>query len=232
MTETIVITGATRGLGRALAEALSSLGNRVFATGRKRADVEDLARGLRPNSGDFIPIEMDVANDKSVETAQLQIAAQTGHIDCLVNNAGVILETGVDLVDLPPDILLKTLNTNAIGALRTTQAFCGLLQDSANPRIINVSSGMGVMAGMGPSMTAYRASKAALNVISLQSHFALSPLGIRVMAVCPGWVRTELGGASATRSLAEGIEGILSAVATQPLGPSGVFLRDGKIVPW
>ncbi len=232
MSETYLVTGAARGLGRALTQALVRDGHRVFATGRNLNDVETLAQEFGSNQGQIVPIEMDVSQDQSVSAAVDQVSHLTRHLDGLVNNAGVILEAGASLVDLSPDDLAETINTNAIGALRTTQAFRSLLENSDNPRIVNVSSGMGVMADMGAGTTAYRASKAAMNVISLQSHFALSPRSIRVVSVCPGWVRTDMGGASATRSIDEGIAGILSALATGPDGPSGRFMRDGKPISW
>ena len=232
MSERFLITGAGRGLGRALTEALVDDGHHVFATGRRLKDVQALAQDIAHKGGQIVPIEMDVSSDESVASAFEQVQSFSYRLDCLVNNAGVILETGLGFVDLPANMLSKTLDTNAIGAFRTTQAAIVLLENSTNPRIVNVSSGMGVMAGMGAGTTAYRASKAAMNVISLQAHFALSARGIRVLSVCPGWVRTDMGGDAAARSLTEGIAGILSAVATGPDGPSGQFMRDGTVIPW
>ena len=232
MQETILVTGATRGLGRALTEALVKRGTRVIATGRSAPELENLTQSLRTERGEVVPIAMDVSEDQSVFEAAQKVADITGHLDGLVNNAGVILESGQSFVDLSPDTLAATLSTNAIGAFRTTQAFRELLSNSANPRIVNVSSGMGVMEGMGPGTTAYRASKAAMNVISLQAHFALRPQGIRVMSICPGWVRTDMGGPSAARDLTEGIAGILWAIDTDADGPSGKFFRDGREISW
>lgn len=232
MQEDILVTGATRGLGRAVTDALAKQGHRVFATGRDLKKLNELSKSLVPLDGEVIAVEMDVSNDGSVSEGASQVETLTDRLDCLVNNAGVILEGGRAFNALSAEMLSQTLETNAIGAFRTTQAFRHLLSKSANARIVNVSSGMGVMAGMGPGTTAYRASKAAMNVISLLSYFALKPQGIRVMSVCPGWVRTDMGGASATRDLAEGIRGILWAVETGTDGPSGRFFRDGREIDW
>lgn len=230
--EHTLITGATRGLGRALAETLAQRGHRVFATGRDLDVLQELARTLNGSAGSVEPIEMDVASNDSVTQAAKKIMGLVDRLDCLVNNAGVILEGGHGFADLPPDTLADTININATGAFRTMQAFAELLAKSSNARIVNVSSGMGVMEGMGSGTTAYRTSKAAMNVLSLQAHYALSPRGIRVMSVCPGWVRTDMGGASASRAIGEGVQSILWAVDTQADGPSGKFFRDGREISW
>ncbi len=232
MPETVLITGATRGLGRALTEELVGRGFRVFATGRDRRKLDDLSRALEGRDGQVVPIPMDVACDESVREARQAVGDRTQTLDCLVNNAGVILESGIPFEALPAALVAQTVGTNALGAFRTAQAFSDLLSRSANPRIVNVSSGMGVMGDMGPGTTAYRVSKAAMNVISLQSHYALQPKGIRVIAVCPGWVRTDMGGPNASRDIATGISGVLWAVDTDRNGPSGEFFRDGKEISW
>jgi len=226
-----LVTGAARELGRALTQALVRDGHFVFAAGRSLKNLKTLARELGSDQGQIVPIEMDVSQDQSVAAAFDEVSRQAQHLDGLINAAGVILEGGASLLDLSPDDLAGTINTNAIGALRTTQSFCSHLDNSQNPRIVNVSSGMSVMADKGAGTTAYRASKAAMNVISLQLHLALSPRSIRVVSVCLGWVRTGMGGAFATRYLDEGIAGILSALATGPDGPSGQFMRDGAPIP-
>ncbi len=232
MAENILITGATRGLGRALTETLAEKGHRVFATGRDLGALESLAKSAKEFEGLIEPVEMDVSSSTSVARAAEQIVGLADHLDCLVNNAGVILEGGHGFSELTPDVLAETVNTNAIGAFRTIQSFTELLAHSKNARIVNVSSGMGVMAGMGPGSTAYRTSKAAMNVISLQAHHALSPQGIRVLSVCPGWVRTDMGGASASRAIGEGVHSLLWAAETQADGPSGKFFRDGRAITW
>ncbi len=232
MTENVLITGATRGLGRALTEELVRRGYHVFATGRDPVKLDDLARSLEGLDGMIVPTPMDVASDDSVLEARQAIGDQTKSLDCLVNNAGVILESGSPFEILPADVIAETFGTNALGAFRTARAFSDLLSQSANPRIVNVSSGMGVMDGMGPGTTAYRVSKAAMNVITLQSHFALKPKGIRAVAVCPGWVRTDMGGPNASRDIPTGISGIVWAIETDRSGPSGKFFRDGMEISW
>ncbi|HEX5637889.1 MAG TPA: SDR family NAD(P)-dependent oxidoreductase, partial [Gammaproteobacteria bacterium] len=176
---------------------------------------------------------MDVASDQSVQQAKKVIEQRYGKLDCLVNNAGVIIESNYEFTNLPSQVIADTFNINTLGAIRTMQAFYKLLAKSKNPRIVNMSSGMGAITDMNSGYMAYRISKTALNVATLQGHQELhDKYKIRVMALCPGWVKTDMGGPNATRELAEGISGIIWAVNTPANGPSGKFFRDGVEIPW
>lgn len=229
----VVITGGTRGLGLATAEALAQQDYQVILTGRDQQALQVLQDDFQQRGLGIETLVMDVADDDSVEQAKTTLERRFDHIDCLLNNAGVILESGDDFTSMPSQLVADTININAIGAIRTMQAFHSLLAQSRNPRVVNMSSGMGVMEGMGAGYTAYRMSKAALNVATLQGHYSLHPAWrIRVMAVCPGWVRTDMGGPNATRDLQQGIAGIVWAVNTPADGPSGLFFRDGEAINW
>lgn len=231
--EIALITGATRGLGLATAEALAKQGYEVIVTGRNAKALQKINDKFVTAGLNIKTLLMDVADDKSVRQAKSIVEKDFGRLDCLINNAGVILESEYDFTTVPPAMILETININAIGAIRTMQAFHLLLAKSKNPRIVNISSGMGALTDMNSGYMAYRISKAALNVATLQAHFSLhEQYKIRTIAVCPGWVKTDMGGPGASRELKDGIAGIVWAANTPVSGPSGQFFRDGVAISW
>jgi NAD(P)-dependent dehydrogenase (short-subunit alcohol dehydrogenase family) len=149
----------------------------------------------------------------------------------LVNNAGIIVDGDNGILEISDELLRKTLETNTLGALRVTRAFVPLLRKSKAPRVINVSSGGGQLTGGADGWSpGYCISKTALNGMTSQLATALPKFAVN--SVCPGWVRTDMGGQAATRSVEEGADTIvwLAADASQKL--TGKFLRDRKEIPW
>lgn len=233
MQKTAVITGANRGIGFGLAKALAEQGYQVFMLGRNPEQITQAARQI-PNA---IGLVVDVTDTEQVKTVAAHISQQIGHLDVLINNAGVILERAADhstpnLANADPDILLATLNINTVGALRMTQAFMPLLEQAPAPRIVNVSSGMAGLSEMGAGYPAYRISKTALNALTTFTAADVHNPKLKVNSVCPGWVRTEMGGSEADRSVEEAIPGILWAAQLPEDGPTGGFFRDGKRLDW
>ena len=230
-----LVTGASRGLGRGTALALAERGFTVIATARTREAVEAMiraseaeARGLR-----IVPEQVDIASDEEVEALFERLAPRFPQIDVLVNNAGVIVEHYANsALQTSPAELLETLNVNTVGAYRMSQKVLPAMNETGWGRIVNVSSGMGGLTDMGSGTPAYRISKTALSAVTVQLHAAAHTPGVKVNVVCPGWVRTDMGGASATRSVDEGIVGIVWAATLPDDGPSGGFFRDGEALPW
>jgi NAD(P)-dependent dehydrogenase (short-subunit alcohol dehydrogenase family) len=147
----------------------------------------------------------------------------------LVNNAGIHGDhEGAGEYDL--ERAHEVIETNTFGPWRLVQAFLPLLRASEAPRIVNVSSGSGQLAEMGGGATAYRLSKAALN--ALTRTLAADEPGVLVNALCPGWVRTDMGGRGAPRSLAEGADTAVWLATLPEGGPSGGFFRDRRPIPW
>lgn len=231
-TDIILITGASRGLGFSTAEALLKEGYKVIMTGGNLESLKKAAEKLKHQQ--LLPelLELDVSDIDHIKAAQEFVEKEYGRLDCLINNAGVIVENEYSFETIPRDTIIHTINNNALGPLSMIQNFSSLLAKSQNPRIVNVSSGMGSLTDMGSGTMAYRLSKACLNVISIQAQHELADQKIRTLTVCPGWVKTDMGGANATRELSEGIAGILWAAKTGPEGPSAGFFRDGKPIPW
>ena len=159
-------------------------------------------------------------------------ARQVAQLDVLINNAAIITEGDTDILTVQPEVMARTIATNALAALRVSQGFVPHLLKSSSGRIVNVSSGAGQLSDMGTWSPAYAASKTALNAITCLLAAALKDKGIAVNSVCPGWCRTEMGGAAAPRSVQEGAAGILWLAADAPQDKTGLFWRDSKVIPW
>lgn len=216
----VLVTGASRGIGRELCRQLLARGCTVIAGVRDPAQAPPGTESLA----------LDVADGDSVAAAAEAVRQAHGTLDVLVNNAGILSEDDQDLLDLPEDLLLETLDTNALGPLRMAQAFGPLLRKGG--RMVNVSSGGGQLSSPSTWSPAYCLSKTLLNGITVQLAEVLKPRGIAVNAACPGWVRTDMGGAGAPRSVAEGAAGIAWLCLDAPPGLTGKFLRDGRELAW
>jgi NAD(P)-dependent dehydrogenase (short-subunit alcohol dehydrogenase family) len=225
---TILVTGASRGIGLEVVRQLAARGARVFLTARKREAAELALAGIQGRA-QFFPL--DASDPSSIAAAASAIAAETDHLDVLVNNAAILLDDGESVLDLEGDIALQTFATNTVGPLRVTQAFHPLLAKSKAPRVINVSSGAGQLAeGLQDWAPAYSMSKSALN--ALTQHFAAALPDFAVNSVSPGWVRTEMGGNAAPLSVEEGADTIVWLALDAPQSLTGQFLRERKPIAW
>ena len=176
-------------------------------------------------------MKIDVSDDASVKAAAREFAKQSDHLDVLVNNAGIIADGDDGILKISDDIFRKTIETNTLGALRVARAFEPLLSKSKSPRLINVSSAGGQLTdGADGWAPAYCISKTALNGVTVQLAAALPKFAIN--SVCPGWVRTDMGGQNATRSVEQGADTIVWLVADAPQKITSKFLRDRKEIPW
>ena len=233
-----VVTGGNRGLGLETCAQLGRLGMRVIVAGRSRERAEAAAGALRAEGLDVLAEECDVASDASVSGFLGRLWATQGRCDVLVNNAGAILErraaaggAGVGTLEVPAEVVLAAVNNNALGAYRLLQGILPGMNAAAYGRVVNVSSGMGALGEMDGDYPAYRISKTALHAVTRVFHNEARG-DVLVNAVCPGWVRTEMGGPSATRSVEEGARGIVLAATLPAGGPSGVLMRDGVTLAW
>jgi NAD(P)-dependent dehydrogenase (short-subunit alcohol dehydrogenase family) len=176
-----------------------------------------------------VALELDVTDDSSVGAALAGIEENPGSLDVLVNNAGVYGDpAGVADYDL--DDAHEVFEVNVFGPWRLIQAALPLLHQSPAPRIVNVSSGGGQLDQMGSGRAAYRLSKTALN--ALTRTLAAEEPQIKVNSICPGWVRTDMGGPSASRSVEEGADTAVWLATAGHDGPSGGFFRDREPIPW
>jgi NAD(P)-dependent dehydrogenase (short-subunit alcohol dehydrogenase family) len=178
-----------------------------------------------------VALQLDVDDDESVGAAAAAVEARFGHLDVLINNAAILYDTSNRGVDVDLAEVRRGLETNLLGAWRTTQAFLPLLRLGSNARIVNVSSEGGSLASMSGGTPIYSTTKAALNALTRILGAELRGEGILVNAVCPGWTETDMGGPGG-RDVAEGAASVMWAVTLPDDGPSAGFYRDGEPRPW
>ena len=225
-----LVTGANKGIGFEVARQLARKGFHVFL-GARNEKAGRAAAGKLQSDGEVTFIQIDVADPESIKHSAKEFSQQSERIDTLVNNAGVLLDDDKDILKVSVETFEKTLRTNTLAPLLVAQTFAPLLQKSNVPRIVNVSSGGGQLAdGADGWAPAYCISKTALNGVTSQLTAALPKFAIN--SVCPGWVRTDMGGANATRSIQEGASGVVWLAADAPQNETGKFWRDRKVIPW
>jgi NAD(P)-dependent dehydrogenase (short-subunit alcohol dehydrogenase family) len=173
---------------------------------------------------------LDVAVPSSIDALAAWASRELGRLDILVNNAAVLLDEGREILDTRPEEWEETLRTNALGPLLVTRRLAPLLRRSSAPRIVNVSSGAGQISSMKGYAPAYSISKAALNATTVMLAHALPEA--KVNCVDPGWVRTDMGGAGAPRSVEQGAETIVWLATLPDDGPTGGFFRDRRRIAW
>ena len=225
----IFISGGNRGIGRGLVERLCSDHNVIFSV-RDHQKGKDTIDSIVRGKAKFVI--MDVDDSSSVKEAIINLKSMVNSIDILFNNAGILISNLKNVnyaMDTDEESIFKTFNTNTLGALRVTRYVVPLMVSGG--RIINVSSGMGQLDGMESGHVAYRLSKTALNALSVILSNELSSKNIKVNSICPGWVQTDMGGASATLTIKESTKKIVEFSLTENF-PNGKFLRHGEIIPW
>jgi NAD(P)-dependent dehydrogenase (short-subunit alcohol dehydrogenase family) len=229
----VLISGGARGIGSGVARALAEQGHRVVITARDRDRAGAAARELADGTpGEIRGLALEVTDDASVAAVIASIRETEGRLDTLVNNAGLVGGYEQHAADVPLDQVQSVLDTNLFGAWRLTQASLPLLRRGEAPRIVNVSSGMGQLAEMGRGAIGYRVSKVALNALTRVLANEEREHGILVNTMCPGWVRTDLGGPNARRSIAKGADTAVWLATLPNDGPTGGFFRDREPIPW
>ena len=228
-----LISGGARGIGRGIALGLAERGYRVVITARDAAVAEQAAKELSEGvSGSVHGLAMEVTDQGSVESVIEAITADPGSLDVLVNNAGILPDHGVPAAEADLTQAHEIVETNLFGAWRLTQAALPLLRQSAHPRVVNVSSGLGQLSDMGRGTTGYRVSKVGLNALTRVFANEEGEHGILVNSMCPGWVRTDMGGPHARRSVEEGADTGIWLATLPDDGPTGGFFRDREPIPW
>jgi NAD(P)-dependent dehydrogenase (short-subunit alcohol dehydrogenase family) len=227
----IVVTGGNRGIGFEICRQLAARGAQVVLTARNkdagRQAVDRLAAEHRKVH--FQPLDV---TEPASHTALRDYSHRTfGRLDVLINNAGIYLSEDASGVDVPLETVRTTLETNTLAPLHLAQTLVPLLRQSRAGRIINVSSGMGALSSMGSDHAAYRISKAALNAVTGILAAELRGV-IAVNSVCPGWVRTDMGGPNAERDVAQGADGAVWLALDAPQDLTGKFVRDRKVIAW
>jgi NAD(P)-dependent dehydrogenase (short-subunit alcohol dehydrogenase family) len=218
-----------RGIGFAIAQGLLTQGYEVIITARSLDNAKQAAEKLQ---GSVIPIELDVSDHRSIYQAVETLNQSIDCLDVLINNAGVYPDKNVDILTISRELLDAAMNANVFGVIQMVQAFLQILEKSQDARIINVSSGMGAFDGLTTTASSYCLSKLALNGATIMLSQSLSSKGIVVNSMCPGWVRTDMGGASAPRSPEQGADTAIWLATVAPRSQSGKFFRDPQVLPF
>jgi NAD(P)-dependent dehydrogenase (short-subunit alcohol dehydrogenase family) len=237
-----IITGANRGLGLEFARQLAGRGYRTVITDRDDR-ISDEAAAIFEREGLAWDYErVDVTDDSDVARIGDALRQNFGRADVLINNAGIQGDPGIPehpedfaigtFFKAKPETALRTMNTNALGAFRMCQAVIPLMRERGYGRVVNIASGMGQLADMKGGWACYRMSKTAINALTRIVADEVKGEGILVNSACPGWTRTQMGGATATRSVEEGADTIIWLATLPDDGPSGGFFHDRKPYAW
>lgn len=229
---TALVTGANRGIGLEICRQLARHGSRVLMTARDARKGQQAAERLRTDGLGVHFHQLDVTDAESLRRVVSFGEGEFGGVDILVNNAGVYPDEDVPGLSIDLDTVRRTMEVNAYGPLRLCQLMIPLMRARRYGRIVNVSSGAGAFSEMTGGTLAYRVSKVSLNAITRILADEVRGTGILINAMCPGWVRTEMGGRNAPRSVEEGADTAVFLATLPAGGPTGGFFRDRKPIPW
>jgi NAD(P)-dependent dehydrogenase (short-subunit alcohol dehydrogenase family) len=228
----ILVTGANKGIGLEVCRQLARVGHQVFLSARSpdkgRAAVETLA--AEKLTVEFL--ELDMANESSIKDAVTALGRKIDRLHVLINNAAILMTWQGTIMKASADEFRETFNTNVVGPILLTQALVPLLEAGRPARVINVSSQLGSVAQMTDGWPGYGISKAALNAATRKLAQALKPRGISVNAASPGWVKTDMGTASAPLSVEQGAHNIARIVTEMSPDVTNRFLQEHGEYPW
>lgn len=222
----ILVSGGNRGIGLETCRQLAALGHTVLL-GSRDLDKGRAAAASLPGTVHAVLLDMDDSSGFAALAADLE--ARFGRLDVLINNAAVI--SNIPAATVPEAEMKRVFQTNFHGPHALITALLPLLRRSPQGRIINLSSGMGALDDLTGGYAAYRLSKTALNALTILLANELRSTAILVNAMCPGWVKTDMGGAGAQREVSQGADTAVW-LATAPETGTGKFWRDRKVIRW
>jgi NAD(P)-dependent dehydrogenase (short-subunit alcohol dehydrogenase family) len=227
-----LVTGGNRGIGLEACRQLAQLDIRVILGARDAAKGAAAAAELKAAGLQVESRSLDVASAQSIRECMGWVRNEIGRLDVLVNNAGVMLEDADDDPLEELEILRDTMQTNVYGPLLLSRLAIPIMKSRRYGRIVNLSSSMGALSEMGAGYIAYRISKAGINVVTRVVAAETEGMGILVNSLDPGWVQTSMGGSRAPRTVQQGADTITWLATLPDNGPTGLFFRDRKPIPW
>ncbi len=228
----VAVTGGNRGIGYEICQQLAQRGAQVVLTARSAKAGEAALEKLGAKSKNVSFHPLDVTSTESIISLRDFIERTFARLDALINNAGILPDDDRSGLKVDLATIRTTLETNSLAPLHLSQVLAPLLKRTRGGRIVNMSSGLGTLSEMGADHAAYRISKAALNAVTGILSAELQADGIAVNSMCPGWVRTDMGGPNAQRSVAQGADTAVWLALDAPQDLTGKFLRDRKVIPW
>ncbi|MCP5410175.1 MAG: SDR family oxidoreductase [Chromatiaceae bacterium] len=230
-----IVTGAYRGLGYETCRQLAQRGYRVILTARRVAEGIDAASALQAEGLEVEFHPLDVTSEASIQQLAEYLRVKESGLEVLVNNAGIFPDPAPDsgqsaAANADMEAIREGFETNTLGPLRLCQLLMPLMKNHG--RVVNVSSGMGQLSEMNGCCPGYRLSKTALNAVTRILADEWRTSNVKINSVCPGWVKTEMGGKEAPLTCVEGAAGIVWAAMLPDDGPSGGFFRHGERIDW
>ena len=223
-----LVTGSNRGIGLEIVRQLADKGYTTILSSRNPDSGQEALNKIKQANYDLHFHQLDVQGPESINQIKNYIEKTFGRLDILINNAGINYDTWHNVANADLDQVSTTFDVNLMGPWRMAQAFIPMMKQQGYGRIVNVSSQSGAIKSQMGNTPGYSLSKAALNLLTVQLANHLQETGILVNSVCPGWVRTEMGGPNAPRSVEQGASGIVWLAELAGDGPSGKFFTDKK----
>ena len=227
-----LVTGANRGIGYEICRQLAFQDVEVLLGARERAKAHAAADRLSKQGLSVTPTVLDVTSAESTQSLARRIDREQGRLDILVNNAGIFLDKDASAESVDLERVRVTMETNTFGPIRLCQAVLPMMRRQGYGRIVNLASVLGSLTEAGPRYLAYRMSKTALNSLTRVLSKELAGTGILVNSMCPGWVKTEMGGPNADREIEDCVDTALWLATLPHDGPSGGFFKDRAPLPW
>jgi len=231
-TRVALVTGSNRGLGYETARQLLAKRLKVVLTGRDQESAARAAATFKEDKDRVMTVQLDVTDKRSIEDAHEKISSRFGVVDVLVNNAAILLYENENALSIPREAYRTTFDTNLFGVIEVCRVFAPPMARAGYGRIVNVSSGAGQLSSMSTYAPAYSVSKAALNAWTRILASTYRQHGVLVNCVDPGWVRTDMGGPFAPRSVEDGADTIVWLATLPDDGPTGGFFHDRHPIEW